>query len=340
MTKKMFLMISTVFILLGDVRIVSADTDASKQAVALSAGQDMKEGEKDALERVKVRKQHNQHSVSESRIYSASMRPNVVYRLQTALGYTTTIDLPEPALKVFIGDQEYFKVGVYEKEVVIKPITDDASAKTNLTIITKSSRITFDVSVGSPETANYVFDFRERDQDALVENAFEARVNTTESKLKENYKEKESALDKKAVKLSQEKLKEEVKKGNETALLKTTKESGEVRLNLLSLSTIGDKAYLRFGVRNLSANPYKIREAVVGVQTYEPKTLGLRKEKEGVIQIPSELEMKNPVPASSYEYGVLAFDRRALKKGEKPVFLLFEDEGTRNFKLEGFHWLD
>jgi len=289
---------------------------------------------------VSARKRVNQLSRNEKRIYSASMRPNVVYKLQTALGYASTIDLPEPALKVFIGDQELFKVGVYEKEVIIKPITDDPDARTNLTIMTKSSRLTFDVTVGRPETADFVIDFRLPEEDMIVENAFEEKVNATKSVLQEEFKKKEEELDSKAVELSEEKLKTEVKKGNEAIQLRDNAESGEVRLNLLSFSTIGAKSYLRFSIRNLSQNTFKIRELALGLQTYGTKTLGLRKVKEGLIEIPSEVQAVSEVAPDSYQYGVIQFERRALKKGEKPVLLLFEDGGTRDIRIEGFRWLD
>ncbi len=289
---------------------------------------------------VAERKRINRNSVSEKRIYSASMRPNVVYKLQTALGYASTIDLPEPALKVFIGDQELFKVGVFEKEVIIKPVTDDPDARTNLTIMTQSSRLTFDVTVGKPETADFVIDFRYPDEDMIVDNAFEKRVNETETAIKEKFKQKEEALDAKAEDLSEEKLKEEIKKGNEAVQLKDYAEEGGVRLNLLTISTIGEKAYLRFSIRNLSKTDYKIREMVVGLQTYEKKSLGLRKVKEGLVELPSDLKSEKSVAPDSYQYGIIQFDRRSLKKGEKPVVLLFEDEGERNLRIEGFRWLD
>lgn len=294
---------------------------------------------KDTPDSLQARKKHNQVSISERRIYPVNIKPNVIYQLQTALGYASTIELPEPALKVFVGDQDLFKVGVYEKEVLVKPATDQTDARTNLTIITQNARLTIDLSVGDPETADFVLDFRFSDPDALVENAFQDKVEKTEAEIKEHYQKKEEALDEKAKELSQEKLKEEVRKESNAIQLKASKEEGGVCVTLLSLSVIGERAYLRFNIRNSSAKPYKIREAFAAVQTYEKKLLGLRKEKEGIIQIPSELKIDNPIPPGSSAYGVLQFERRALKNGEKPVFLLFEEEGKQDFKIEGFRWL-
>ncbi len=62
------------------------------------------------------RKLFNQKTMPTERISRVKMRKDVVYKLQTALGYVSAIELPEPALKVFVGDQDLFKVGVYENE--------------------------------------------------------------------------------------------------------------------------------------------------------------------------------------------------------------------------------
>lgn len=285
------------------------------------------------------RKRFNKLTKGTPQIYKVTMRSNVVYRLQTALGYVSTLDLPEPALKVFVGDQELFKVGVYEKEVLIKPITDYKDARTNLTIITGSGRLTFDVTVGPPETADFVLDFRLPEEDVLVENAFRRAVEEKRAVFKKEYEEKEKRLDEKAQGLAQEKFKKEVIKGTQAIELREIGETDDIRVNLLSLSTIGERAYLRFGVRNLSRTPCKISRVVVGAETYGRKTFGLRKDPQGLIEFPSELAIQNPVPASDYVYGVVSFDARTLGKKQYPVFLLFEEDGKRNVRIQNFKWI-
>ena len=118
---------------------------------------------------LKERQTFNKLRRSTRNIYKVTMRSGVAYRLQTALGYVSTIDLPEPALKVFVGDQDLFKVEVYERQVLVKPLTDDAEARTNIIIITESGRLAFDVSTGVPETADFVLDYRlPKDDESLV----------------------------------------------------------------------------------------------------------------------------------------------------------------------------
>ncbi len=293
-----------------------------------------------AEDSLKERAKFNKLSRSNPQIYKATMRSNVVYRLQTALGYVSTIDLPEPALKVFIGDQELFKAGVYEREVLIKPITDYPEASTNLTIMTATGRLTFNVTVGPPNTADFVIDFRLPEEDVLVENAFKKALDEKSNVIKKEYEEKEKTLDQKVNNLARTKLKEEVAKAVQTVDIGTHQEVGDIRLNLISSSKIGGKVYLRFGVRNLSATPYKVSKVVVGIEPYGRKTLGLRKEPEGLIELPSELQFPSEVPVNDYVYGVIVFDGRALARKERPVFLLFEDGGNRNFKMRGFRWIN
>ncbi len=289
--------------------------------------------------KIEKRQKFNKLSKGTSQIYKLAMRSNVVYRIQTALGYVSTVDLPEEALKVFIGDAELFKASVYGKEVLIKPMTDYKDARTNLTIITDSGRLVFDVSVGPAETADFVLDFRMPEDDVLVENAFQKAIEEKNSVIQKSYEEKEKNLEQNVQKLAEENLKKEMTKKTEAILLRETAQTDDVRLNLLSLSTIGEKTYLRFGIRNLSNTPYKISKVVVGAESYEKKAFGLAKDPQGLAEFPSEFEIKNPVPASDYVYGVVILERRAIGKKEYPVFLLLEEDGKRNLRIQNFKWL-
>ncbi len=292
---------------------------------------------------LKDRQHFNKLKRSTQNIYKVTMRSTVAFKLQTALGYVSTIDLPEKALKVFVGDQELYKVEVYEKQVLIKPITDELDAKTNLVIITASTRLAFDVSVGPPDTADFVLDFRlPQDDETLVHNAFEEKIQEKVEELQTEFRKKEEKLGEKAEVLSEEKIKEKVASGARALDLKKSKAESEVQLNLLSLSQVGNKLYLRFSVLNYSKTPYRVLKTFVGIQTYEKKFLG--KKESGIIEIPSELKLASVINPDSYEYGVLVFDYRAMGKDEKPVLRLLEDTPAagsskpRNFEIKGFEW--
>jgi len=293
---------------------------------------------------LKERQTFNKLRRSTKNIYKVTMRSSVAYRLQTALGYVSTIDLPEPALKVFVGDQELFKVEVYERQVLVKPVTDDAEARTNLIIITESGRLAFDVSTGAPETADFVLDYRlPQDDESLVQNAFEKKVEEKAAVIKEDYQQKEAKLEEKAEKLSEDKLKEKVASGVQSITVKGSSTKGEVQVNLLSLSRMADKGYLRFSVLNYSKTPYKPLKATVGAIEYERKLL-VKNQESGNIEFPSELQISKVIQPDSYVYGVIVFDPRVLGKGQKPVFRIFEDAmepGTgRDIEIKGFRWFE
>ena len=292
---------------------------------------------------LKERQHFNKLKRTTRNIYKVTMRSTVAFRLQTALGYISTIDLPEKALKVFVGDQELFKVEVYEKQVLIKPITDESDAKTNLVIMTDSTRLAFDVSVGPPDTADFVLDFRlPQEDEALVQNAFDQKVEQKVQELQTQYQKKEEKLDQKAQEISEEKIKEKLAAGVRTIDLKKSHAEDEVQLNLLSLSQVAGKIYIRFSVLNYSKTPYRVLKTFVGIQTYEKKFLGSKEA--GIIEIPSELKLAEVIKPDSYEYGVLALDYRAMGRDEKPVVRLLEDSSSlgtskpRNLEIKGFEW--
>jgi len=305
-------------------------------------------------EHVLQERQHfNKLKRSTRNIYKVTMRSSVVFRLQTALGYVSTIDLPEKALKVFVGDQELFKVGVYEKQVLVKPITDELDAKSNLVIVTESGRLSFDVSVGPPDTADFVLDFRlPQDEELLVQNAFEKKVEEKTKEIEKGFKEKEDKLDEKAKTLSEEKLKEQIASGVKTLTLKASQGKDNLQVNLLSLSQVGEKAYLRFSVLNYSKTSYRVLKAMVGAISEERKFL--KKEQTGIIEFPSELSLPDVIAQDSYVYGVLVFDYRVLGKKEKSLFRLMEDTGSadkrttgagdksegRTIEIKGFPWFE
>lgn len=293
------------------------------------------------LSEVKERQVFNKMRRTTDNIYKVSMRSTVAFRLQTALGFISTIDLPEPALKVFAGDQDLFKVEVYEKQVLVKPITDDTAARMNLMILTESGRLAFDVAVGPPETADFVLDFRlPKDDETLVKNAFDRKVSEKVAVFENKYREKETKLEEKAERLSEHKLKEKVAGGMQMFPLKGSQSKGGIQVALLSLSRMEDKAYLRFSLHNRSDVPFKVLKASVGAAEYERRFL--IKREAGTMEFPSELVLYPVVRPESKVFGVVVFDYRMLGKFQKPVFRIYEDipepATGRDIEIKGFRW--
>ncbi|MBI3312663.1 MAG: hypothetical protein HYZ83_00320, partial [Candidatus Omnitrophica bacterium] len=70
------------------------------------SGQETAAPQEPKQDSLKERQHFNKLKRTTRNIYKVTMRSTVAFRLQTALGYVSTIDLPEKALKVFVGDQE------------------------------------------------------------------------------------------------------------------------------------------------------------------------------------------------------------------------------------------
>ncbi len=286
---------------------------------------------------LKTRQKENKLKYSSQNIYKVTMRSGVVYRLQTALGYVSTIDLPQKALKVFVGDQDLFKVGVYETQVLIKPLTDEVDARSNLVIVTEDGRLAFDISVGAPETADFVMDFRlPQDDEALVVNAFDKKVKEKDKQLEKKYQEKEEKLNEKAKEIAEEKIKEQVAGEVQNIPLKESSSNDGVQVNLLSLSQVGGKAYLKFSVLNYSKTPYRVERVLIGglARSKNP----LKKTVDSISDFAADVSLQEIIGPDSYVYGLAIFDVRSLTAGQKSLFRMTEKEGQRSIQLNNFNW--
>ena len=281
--------------------------------------------------RAKERQIANQLARNTPNIYKLTTKTGVAFRLQTAIGYITTIDLPEEALKVFAGDQDLFKVEVYGSQVIIKPMTDYMDARTNLTIYMQKGRLSFDVTVGSPETADFVLDFRFPSDEAIVENAFKEKLEEKKQELEEHYQEELEKQDEKVEQLTQEMFEEALKKGAKTIRLKKSEKHDGIQLNLLSLSEIGGKSYLRFSVLNYSDSDYSLERIVLGKETSKRRGFNLRRESFVPIEFTENIE--KTIPKNSYHYGLVSFDKVYLKKNERFVIRLYEQGKVKPLEI-------
>jgi hypothetical protein len=278
------------------------------------------------------RQKQNKLSRTSSNIYKLPVKAGVTYRLQTAVGYISTIDLPEEALKVFVGDAELFKVEVYGPQVIVKPATDYQEARTNLTVYIPSGRLTFDVSVGTPETADFVLDFRLSAPEALVQNEFKSKLDEKKKQLETQYQEKEKKQAESVKQMALEKLEEEIKKGAATKSLKLSEKANGIQLNLLSLSQIGETNYLRFSILNYSERDFEIERMVLGKETVRWQGLSFRRE--GFVPVDVSLNVENKIPKNSYHYGLLGFGKVALQKNERLVLRLYEKGGNSLIQID------
>ncbi len=272
----------------------------------------------------KDRQVTNQISKSAPSIYKLTAKTGVVYKIQTAIGYVTTIELPSEALKVFVGDQDLFVVEVYGHEVIIKPATDYVDARSNLTIYIQNSRLSFDVSVGAPETADFVLDFRYPQDDVMVENAYKKRIDKKKGELEAEYAERLKKDDERVNLLTQGKFEEALKNGAKIKRLQISKKKDDIEFDLLELLEIGDKNYLRFNIKNHSHSDYSIERLVLAKETFKRTGFGVTRQ--GFAPINFNENIERTVPRGGYRYGLLSFDKVSLGRDEKFILRLYEKD--------------
>lgn len=288
-----------------------------------------------ANESVSIADRHKENKTARTtlNIYKLPLKPGVAYRIQTAIGYITTIDLPEEAQKVFIGDADLFKAEVYGEQVLIKPATDYPDARTNLTIYTKTSRLSFDVTVGAAETADFVLDFHASDEGALVANEFKTKLDEKKAALESEYQTKAKEQTKTVEKLTQEKLEEEIKRGTVSKKLKISVKDNGIQINMLSLSEIGGENYLRFSILNYSDHDYEVERIIAGKEL--ARRSGVSQHKEGFVPVDVSVNFENKIPKNSYHYGLIRFEKLTLKKNERFVLRFYEKQNNQPLQVDG-----
>ena len=272
------------------------------------------------------RQNFNGLSKSSGNIHKLTAKTGVVYKIQTAVGFVTTIELPDEALKVFAGDQDSFVVEVYGSEVIIKPATDYLNARSNLTIYTEKTRLTFDLSVGAPETADFVLDFRYPRDEALVDNLFRKRLDEKKAELEAFYQEKLKKEDERVRVLADGRFEEDLKKEVKIKRLNISGTQNNVRLDLLSLSKIGERYYLRFSITNYSQGDYAPERVVLGKEIFKRNGFGLTKD--GFVPVEFSENIDKTIPKGAKGFGLVSFDKVTLNTNEKLVLRLYETGKT------------
>jgi len=281
---------------------------------------------------VKDRQYENKLSKNSPSIYKLTAKTEVVYKIQTAVGYVTTIELPDEALKVFLGDQDLFVVEVYGSEVIIKPATNYTDAKSNLVIYTDQTRLSFDISVGVPETADFVLDFRYPGDEAIVDNAFKRKLKEKKEELESAYQEILKKEDENIKSLTQSRFEEALKTGAKIKPLKVSKTKDKIELKLLSLSEIGERYYLRFSIKNSLDRDYFMERLLLGKETFKRSGFGMKKERFVPVEFTENID--KAIPKNTLKYGLIGFDKVTLNKDEKFVIRLYEKDQMDPLEIE------
>ena len=89
-----------------------------------------------------------------SQVKELKLKPQEVGVVNTAVGYSTVVQLSQKPLNVVIGDQTSFRVEFINDSITIKPLRP--GAKTNLFIFTENDRFNLTIRVGPAAAVDYV----------------------------------------------------------------------------------------------------------------------------------------------------------------------------------------
>lgn len=214
----------------------------------------------DAKQVLKERQEKNKLSEPSLTISELNMHPDALYEAQLAVGYVTTVILPETPLKIFLGDQQLFKAEIYDQYVAVKPATEWLDAKSNLAIFTENGRLALDLSVGPWDTADLLLDFSKLNFKSMQE-IVEAEKWKTIRALQEHYEKKETQLKEDIQAQFKDEFKQAVLKRTESYAYDRENWDDGVLLKLLKLSHVGDKTYLQFYIKYSWSAPFALAGA-------------------------------------------------------------------------------
>jgi hypothetical protein len=129
-------------------------------------------------------------------VREVSLKPKEVGTVNTAISYSTVIQLSQKPLNVVLGDQSAFRVEFINDSITIKPAR--SGAKTNLFIFTENDRFNLTLKAGSPASVDYVVRLRRIFSDpkkTVALNRFHTQAGLRLTLLKATFNDRETFLD-------------------------------------------------------------------------------------------------------------------------------------------------
>ncbi|MHB8291856.1 MAG: hypothetical protein ACYDEG_05260 [bacterium] len=175
-------------------------------------------------------------------IHRLPIKSNIIYKLNTALGYVSIITLPCIPLNVAMGSASDFSEQIIGRQIFIKPITYNNKIKTNLEILTN----------------------------IFIVNYIKAKIKKEKETLNQKYNKKFNMLKKEQLSIKKQKkeIMNLVLAVNRIKINKKIREKGLV-LTIISLSRIGQFFYLQYQITNTTNSKFFIRNIYLYLETGE-----------------------------------------------------------------------
>ncbi|MHB1680440.1 MAG: hypothetical protein ACYCTB_08055 [bacterium] len=203
-------------------------------------------------------------------IHRLPIKSNIIYKLNTALGYVSIITLPCIPLNVAMGSASDFSEQIIGRQIFIKPITYNNKIKTNLEILTKYGLINILLKITKPEYVTYNLNLTQRINNIFIVNYIKAKIKKEKETLNQKYNKKFNMLKKEQLSIKKQKkeIMNLVLAVNRIKINKKIREKGLV-LTIISLSRIGQFFYLQYQITNTTNSKFFIRNIYLYLETGE-----------------------------------------------------------------------
>lgn len=205
-----------------------------------------------------------------NRLYThkLAIKSDIIYKLNTALGYVSIITLPCIPLNVAIGSASDFSEQIVGKQIFIKPMTYNNKINTNLEILTKYGLINVLLKITKPEYVTYDLNLTQRLNNVFITNYIKTKIKKDEDILKRKYAAKLDLLDKERSDIIKQKkeILSIVLSVNKIKINKKIRKKGLV-LTIDSLSRIGKIYYLQYQLTNTTDRKFFIRNVYLYLGT-------------------------------------------------------------------------
>jgi hypothetical protein len=214
--------------------------------------------------------------------HKLAIKSNIIYKLNTALGYVSIITLPTIPLNVAIGNAGAFSEQIVGNQIFIKPITYNLQTTTNLEILTKYGLINMLVRITSPHYVTYNLNLAATLNNVFIKNYIESKIKEERNMLRNRYNKKIALVNKEKIELIKQKKKimNLILTINRIKIDKSVRKNGII-LTIISISRIRKLYYLQYQITNTNNLYFFVRNIYLYTEKggsffngYNPTSLG------------------------------------------------------------------
>jgi len=261
------------------------------------------------------------------KIKSVNASETEVFNVPTAVGSNTLIQLQETVKQAFLGNPNLFAMEVLDRTVAIKPREEYPSAATNLTVITKSYRLTFWLTVGHPDKAILIVDVKPPNSGISVKLDHNERISARLKQLETEYAEKKKSLAATSENKARQYMLQAVGEGVSVRTSRARDRDNDIVVKIEQVVRLGPMHLLRIMIQNKSDSTFRAGSITAG--HCERRVFGTCNE-------PTELDdldiylPRDPILPGQQAIATIGFPTPRLDKDQEILLTVAEASGSKN----------